>query len=202
MNVSSLTPIDSPKSTPTRRSTSMSCGCVLSPAPRPVRSSGLRSKTTAFQPALRRRSAANSPPSEPPMTRARRAAITGIALPGSCHGPRDAVVAGPVVAVRLRRVAVHQRPAIERMGLAAHLVLQGEQHLARIEIDHVLEPILMLVHLRGDETERFKPPIGTGEIGDVDLGVVPVVGFFRRIGFAEIPVLALAHLHAGFGRVG
>src|SRR5262249_3258286 len=178
MNVSSLTPIDSPKSTPTRRSTSMSCGCVLSPAPRPVRSSGLRSKTTTLQPALRRRSAANSPPSEPPITRARRVAITEIAVPGSCHGPRHAVVARPVVAVRLRRIAVHQRPAIERMGLAAHLVLHGEQHFARIEIDHVLEPILVFVHLHGDETERFKPPLGTDELIHLVLALFPILSFF------------------------
>src|SRR5437667_4312854 len=201
MNVSSLTPIDSSKSTPTRRNTSMSCGCVLSPAPRPVRSSGLRSNTRASQPALRRRCAANSPPSEPPITRARRAAITGIAMRGSCHGPRDAVVAGPVVAVRLRRISVHQRPAIERMSLAAHLVLHGEQHLTRVEIDNVLEPILVLVHLHGEETELFQPPIGAGEITDVDLSVVPIVGFFRRTGLAEVPVLSLANLHAGFANV-
>ena len=43
--------------------------------------------------------------------------------PASGHGPRHAVVAGLVVAVALRRVAVDQRAAVQRMGLAAHLVL-------------------------------------------------------------------------------
>src|SRR5262245_25168869 len=159
MNVSRLTPIDSSKSTPRRRKMSMSCGCVLRPAPRPARSSGLRSKTTASQPTLRRRRAANSPPSEPPITRARRAAITGLVTLGSCHGPRHAVMARLVIAVALRRVAVDERPAIERVGLAAHLVLYGEQDLARIEIDDVLEAILESVDLGGRKVKVCQPAV-------------------------------------------
>src|SRR5262249_48114297 len=151
MNVSSLTPIDSSKSIPRRRKMSMSCGCVLRPAPRPVRSSALRSKTTASQPTPRRRRAANSPPSEPPITRARRAALTGLATLGSCHGPRHAVVARLVIAVALRRVAVNEWAAIERVSLAAYLVLYGEQDLARIEIDDVLEAIFVIVDLGGEK---------------------------------------------------
>src|SRR5262245_27399201 len=201
MNVSSLTPIDSSKSMPTRARMSISCGCVLRPAPRPVRSSGLRSKMTTSQPAPRRRCAANSPPSEPPITNARRAAMTGLAVLGSCHGPRDAVVARPIVAVALRRIAVHEGTAIERVRLAAHFVLDGEQHLTRIEIDHVLETIFVLVDLRGDEAELLQPPIRAGEIRDVDLRVVPVIRLLRRVGLAEVPVLLLAHLHAGIRRV-
>src|SRR6266404_4416295 len=177
MNVSRLTPIDSSKSIPRRRKMSMSCGCVLRPAPRPVRSSALRSKTTASQPTLRRRHAANSPPSEPPITRARRAAMTGLATLGSCHGPRHAVMARLVIAVALCRVTVDELPAIERVGLAAHLVFDGEQ------------------------AELFQPPIGTREIRDVDLRVVPVIRLLGLVGFAEVPVLLLAHLHAGFADV-
>src|SRR6476646_2151622 len=140
MKVSSLTPMDSSKSTPTRRRMAISCGCVLRPAPRPVSSSGLRSNTTTSQPALRKRCAANSPP---------RVAMARICLGGacSCHGPGNAVVARPVVAIALRRVAVDERPAIERMGLAAHLVLHGEQHFARIEIDDILEAVFVVVDL-------------------------------------------------------
>src|SRR5215468_1668938 len=197
MNVSSLTPIDSSKSIPRRRKMSMSCGCVLRPAPRPVRSSALRSKTTASQPTLRRRRAANSPPSEPPITRARRAAMTGLAMPGSCHGPRDAVVAWLVIAVALRRVAVDERPAIKRVSLAAYLVLYGEQDLARIEIDDVLEAIFVIVDLGGEKAELFEPPIGTREIRDIDLRVVTVIGLLGLVGLAEVPVLLLARLHAG-----
>src|SRR5262249_32839137 len=201
MNVSRLTPIDSSKSIPRRRRMSMSCGCVLSPAPRPVRSSALRSKTTASQPTLRRRRAANSPPSEPPITRARRAAMTGLAMLGSCHGPRDAVVTRPVVAVALRRVAVDERPAIERVGLAAHLVLDSEQDLAGIEIYDVLEAIFVIVDLGGEKAELFQPPIGTREIRDVDLHVMPVIRLLGLVELAEVPVLLLAHLHAGLADV-
>src|SRR6266542_5964291 len=203
MNVPSLTPIDSSKSMPRRRRMSMSWGWVLRPAPRPARSAGLRSKMTTSQPALRRRCAANSPPSEPPITNARRAAMTRICsgVLGSCHGPRHAVVARPVVTVALRRVAVDERAAIERVGLAAHLVLDGEQHLTRIEIDHVLEAIFVLIDLRGDEAELLQPPMRGGEIRDVDLRVMPVVRLLGRVGLVEIPVLLLAHLHAGFRRI-
>src|SRR6516164_1550998 len=201
MNVSRLTPIDSSKSIPRRRKMSMSCGCVLRPAPRLVRSSALRSKTTASQPTLRRRRAANSPPSEPPITRARRAAMTGSAMLGSCHGPRDVVVTRLVVAVALRRFAVDERPAIKRVGLAAHLVFYGEQDLARIEIDDILEAIFVIVDLSGEKAELFQPPIRTREIRDVDLRVVPVIGLLGLVGLAEVPVLLLAHLHAGLADV-
>src|ERR1700676_1201464 len=71
------------------------------------------------------------------------------------HRPGHAVVARPVVAVGLRGVAVDQGAAVERMGLAAHLVLDREQHLAGVEGDDILEPIFVLVDLDGDETERF-----------------------------------------------
>src|SRR4029453_17003938 len=177
MNVSRLTPIDSSKSIPRRRKMSMSCGCVLRPAPRPVRSSALRPKTTASQPTLRRRRAAKSPPSEPPITRARRAAMTGSAMLGSCHGPRDAVVTRLVVAVALRRVAVDERPAIERVGLAGHLVLDGEQGLGGSGRNDVFEAIFVIFDLGGEKAELFRPPIGTREICDVDLRVVRVMGF-------------------------
>src|SRR5262245_19089146 len=201
MNVSRLTPIDSSKSIPRRSKMSTSCGCVLSPAPRPVRSSALRSKTTASQPTRSRRRAANSPPSEPPITRARRVAMTRLATLGSCHGPRDAVVTRLVVAVALRRVAVDERPAIKRVGLAAHLVLDGEQDLARIEIEDIHEAIFVIVDLGGEQAELFQPPIGYREIRDVDLRVVPVIGLLGLVGLAEVPVLLLAHLHAGLADV-
>src|SRR5262249_31932271 len=87
------------------------------------------------------------------------------------------------------------------MGLAAHLVLYGEQDLAGVEIDHVLEAIFVLIDLHGDEAELFKPPMRPGEVRNVNLAVVPIVRFLRRIGLAEVPVLLLAHLHAGFRRV-
>ena len=48
-------------------------------------------------------------------------------------------MAGLVVAVALRRVAVDQRAAEHRMGLASHLVLDREQHLAGVEVDEARE---------------------------------------------------------------
>src|SRR5262249_54692906 len=190
MSVSTFTPIDSSKSMPTRRSTSISGWWVLRPAPRPVRSSGLRSKTVTSQPTERSRCAANSPPSEPPITRARRWAMrSGDACARSGHCPGHGVVAGAIVAVALRRVAVEQRAAVERTGLAAHPVVDGEQPLAGVDVDHVLEAIFVVVDLGGDEAELLEPPIGAGEIGDVDLRVVAVVWPLRRVGFGEVPVL-------------
>src|ERR1700738_4594699 len=85
------------------------------------------------------------------------------------HRPGHAVVARPGVAVGLRGVAVDQGAAVERMGLAAHLVLDREQHLPRVEIDDVLEAIFVLVDLLSDEAERLETPIRGGELGDVGL---------------------------------
>src|SRR5262249_59423931 len=80
---------------------------------------------------------------------------------GSCHGPRDAVVARFVVAVALRRIAVDEGPTMKRVGLAAHLVLDGEQDLARFKIDDILEAIFVIVDLGGEKTKLFQPSIGT-----------------------------------------
>src|SRR5947209_15320372 len=52
----------------------------------------------------------------------------------------DPAVAAPdVVAVGLGWVAVDERPRIEGVRHAAHLVLDREQHLAGVEVDDVLE---------------------------------------------------------------
>src|SRR5262249_61196161 len=101
-----------------------------------------------------------------------------------------------IIAVALRRVAVNERPAIERVSLAAYLVLYGEQDLARIEIDDVLEAIFVIVDLGGEKAELFEPPIGPREIRDVDLRVVPVIGGLRVVGPAEGPEVFVTHLHA------
>ena len=42
---------------------------------------------------------------------------------------------------------------MERMGLAADLVLDGEQHVARVDIDYVLEPVFVFIDLHRDEAE-------------------------------------------------
>jgi len=81
-------------------------------------------------------------------------------------------------------------------------VLHGEQHLARIEIDDVLEErYSWSVNLHGEEPELFQPPMGGRRNGDVDLYVVAVIRLLRRVGLAELPVLFLAHLHAGLADV-
>ncbi len=59
----------------------------------------------------------------------------------------------------------------------------------------------MVVNLHGEKTELFQPPIGAGEIGNIDLYVMAVVRLLRRIGLAEVPVLFLAHLHTGLADV-
>src|SRR5262245_49301531 len=113
----------------------------------------------------------------------------------SGHGPRHAVVAGLVVAIALRRIAVDQRAAVKRVGLAADLVLHREQHLARVEIDNVLEAVFVVVDLRRQQAELLEPLIGSGEVRDVDLRMVAVIRLLGRLGLAEVPVLFLAHLH-------
>src|SRR5262249_60285694 len=80
---------------------------------------------------------------------------------GLCHGRRDGVVARFVVAVALRRIAVDEGATMKRVGLAAHLVLDGEQDLARFKIDDILEAIFVIVDLGGEKTKLFQPSIGT-----------------------------------------
>ena len=111
------------------------------PAPRPVRSSGLRSKTVTSQPVRRRRCPASSPPSEPPITSVRLAPPFDLtpSTTAGCRGRADnfAVCAGS----RLTSARAY-------IGCcAAHLVLDGEQHGPRVEVDDILEAVLMLAAL-------------------------------------------------------
>src|SRR5256885_76092 len=107
--------------------------------------------------------------------------------------PGPGVAARRVVAVALGGIAIDQRPRVERMLHAADLVLDGEEVLAVGGIDDVLEAVLVLIALLGDEPALQKPPMGTGEIGDIDLNVVPVVIRQRPIGLAEDQVLLCAY---------
>src|SRR5437660_346889 len=72
---------------------------------------------------------------------------------------------------------------------AAHLVLDGEQHRARIEIDDVLEAVLMLIALLGNDAELLQPAVGAGEIRDIDLDMVTVEGRLRLVGLAKDEIL-------------
>src|SRR5262249_32384350 len=80
------------------------------------------------------------------------------------HGPGKLVVAVGVVAVGLRRIAVDQRAQIHRVRGAAHLVLDGEEQLAAVEIDDVLEAVLVLIVLLRDQAALQQALIGAGEI--------------------------------------
>ena len=62
--------------------------------------------------------------------------------------PGHAVMPGLVIHVGRRRIAVDQRAAVHRVGRAARLVLDREQHFAGVEVDHVLEAVLVFVGLR------------------------------------------------------
>src|SRR6059036_3307441 len=75
--------------------------------------------------------------------------------------PRDEDVAAPLIGrLPLRRVAVDQRPQEHRVGEAADLVLDGEERPARLGIDDVLEPVLDLARLLGDEPVLLQERVG------------------------------------------
>src|SRR5580658_9846662 len=202
MNLGTRIPMVSSKPMPARRSTAPSCGCVPRPTPRLASSSALRSNTTASQPVLRRRGAARSPPSEPPITSARRAVIRYSRAGGlrpSQHRPAQIVVAGLVVGIGLRRIAVDERAAIHRVGLAARLVLDGEQHFTAVEVDHVSEAVLVFVGFHRDQAELLEPAMRTGEVRQINLYMVVIARRLRRVGLAEIEILLFADLDAGLG---
>src|SRR6516165_2945143 len=196
MTFGTAMPMVSSNAMPARRRTEMSCGWVPSPTPRLVRSSALRSNTAACQPTRRSRLAANNPPSDPPITSARRLMIRLMLPRRSRQRPGQAVVAWLVIHVGLRRVAVDQRPAIHRVGLAARLMLDREQHFAAVEIDQVVEAILIIVAFLDDQPELLKLAMRVGKIGNVNLHVMPVVGPFGRVGLTKIEILFRADLHA------
>ena len=111
-------------------------------------------------------------------------------------------MAGFVIDIGLRRVSINKGPAIHRIGLAACLVLDGEEHFAAVEIDHILETILVLAAFFGDQAQLLQPPVRARKIGDVDLHVMTVVRPFGCVGFTEIEILFLADLHARLRRAG
>src|SRR5947207_12608373 len=103
-----------------------------------------------------------------------------------------AVAALHVVAVALARVAVDQRPGIERMGDAPDLVLDLEQLLAGRRIDDVVEAILVLVALLGEDLALDQRLVRLGEVGDIDLDVMAVVSRGLLVGLTEHQLLAVA----------
>jgi hypothetical protein len=68
----------------------------------------------------------------------------------SCPGRIDAVGVG--------RIAIdEQRARMERMAHAAHLGLQREQYPAVIRVDDILEAVLMLIALLGQQAAQVAP---------------------------------------------
>ncbi len=66
------------------------------------------------------------------------------------HARNLGVIARRIVAVGLRRITVDERARIKRVRHAAHFVLDGEEHLAAVEVDDVLKAILVLIAFLGD----------------------------------------------------
>src|SRR5918994_777231 len=81
----------------------------------------------------------------------------------------ERVVATHVVAVALRRVAVDERARVKRVGETAYLVLDREERLVALQVDDVLEAVLIIVALLGDQAALEQPPVRAGKIRDVDL---------------------------------
>ena len=77
------------------------------------------------------------------------------------HRVSPLLVAGRVGAVGFRRVAVDQRPHEHRVRGAAHLVLDGEQMPAAIEVDDVAKAVLILVVLLRDQAALLQAMVGT-----------------------------------------
>src|SRR5208282_1167493 len=75
------------------------------------------------------------------------------------------------------------------MPHAAHLVLDGEQSLARFGIREILESILMLVALLRHEAVVEQFPVRTRKVRNVNLDVMAVVGRQRAVGFAKQQML-------------
>src|SRR5579872_2595518 len=110
----------------------------------------------------------------------------------------DPAVAAPdVVAVGLSRVAVDERPRVERVRHAAHFVFDREQHLAGVEVDDVLEAVLAAVALLGDQVELCQPVVRPAEILDIDLQMVAVERLQLLVGLAKDQALLDADRHIG-----
>src|SRR5438105_9242561 len=94
-----------------------------------------------------------------------------------------------IVAIVLRRVAVHHVAVIERVGAAAYLVLDREQVLAGVEAHDVLPTILVLIAFFGDQPPLFELVVRARELLGVDLQVMPVEFRYFPVGLAEDQLL-------------
>src|SRR5262252_2512316 len=85
------------------------------------------------------------------------------------------------------------------MRRAAHLVLDGEEHLRALRIDDVLEAVLDRIRLLADEPAVLQPAVRAGKVRDVDRDVMAVVRHLGLARLAEDQVLPDADLHLGRG---
>src|ERR1700704_650082 len=97
----------------------------------------------------------------------------------------ERVLVALISRVRLQRVAVDQRPRVERVSQASHFVLDLEQRLPRFRIDDPLEAPLVRVGLHADEAALEQLLVWRREVRDVHLDMVTVV---RRDRLARPPV--------------
>src|SRR5436305_11002411 len=124
-------------SMPIRLRIATSASCEPRPAPRPARSSALRSNTSTRQPIERNRCAANMPPTEPPMMSARP------------------VVMAPVLA------------EIVRSGIAAQFVdheISDPDRLRAVERMHLIQPRARTGLMVEPKSKRLQPGVSSGAL--------------------------------------
>src|SRR6202040_3901266 len=109
------------------------------------------------------------------------------------------LVAGRVVLIVDRRVAVDQRPQVHGMGDAAHLVLDREQRPVAVEVDDVAEAILIAVVLLAHQVTLAQLAVRAGKIHQIDRHVVIVELRLRAVGLAEQQLLIVPDHDAGSG---
>src|SRR4029077_11182254 len=88
-------------------------------------------------------------------------------------------------------------PRIKRVRQAADLMLDLEKGFVAIEIDDVLPAVLVGVALLGQQLAFLQLFIRAGEVADIDLDVVSVIGRNLSPGLAEPQLLIVADADAG-----
>jgi hypothetical protein len=71
------------------------------------------------------------------------------------------------------------------MARASDFVLDSELDRSVPNIGDMQESVLMLIAFLGDQTMLPQSVVRPGEIGDVELDVMPVIGRGHRAGFAK-----------------
>src|SRR5579875_303439 len=81
------------------------------------------------------------------------------------------------------------------MAHAAHLMLEADQHLARTRIDDILEAVLVLIALLGNQPALQKPPMRLGKIYQCNLDMRSVIRRNRPIRLTENQILVRREQH-------